>query len=105
MIDGRIQDIEWQKSFITMSRKTGRDIVPIHFEGENSKRFYRIATWQKRLGLKFNFAMMTLPSEMFNNAGKTYKVKIGKPIPIESLDKSKTDHEWAQEIRDKVYEL
>ena len=38
-------------------------------------------------------------------AGKTYKVKIGKPIPIDSLDKSKTDHEWAQEIRKQVYEL
>ena len=105
MIDGKIQDIEWQKSFITMSRKTGRDIIPIHFEGENSRRFYRIATWQKRLGFKFNFAMMTLPSEMFTSAGKTYKVKIGKPIPIDSLDKSKTDHEWAQEIRKQVYEL
>jgi putative hemolysin len=105
MIDGKIQDIEWQKSFITMSRKTGRDIIPIHFDGENSRRFYRIATWQKRLGFKFNFAMMTLPSEMFTSAGKTYKVKIGKPIPIDSLDKSKTDHEWAQEIRKQVYEL
>lgn len=104
-IKGKIQDIEWRKSFIKMSRLTGRDIVPIHFEGENSKRFYNIATWQKRLGIKFNFAMLTLPSEMYKNEGNTYKVTIGKPIPIESLDKSKTDFEWAQLIRSKVYEL
>lgn len=104
-IDGKIQDIEWGKSFIKKSRDTGRDIVPIHFEGENSKRFYRIATWQKRLGFKFNFAMMTLPSEMVRSAGKTYKVTIGKPVTISSLDKSKSDHEWAQEIRRRVYEL
>ena len=104
-IDGKIQDIEWGKSFIKKSRETGRDIVPIHFEGENSKRFYRIATWQKKLGFKFNFAMMTLPSEMVRSAGKTYKVTIGKPVPVSSLDRSRSDSEWAQEIRKSVYEL
>ena len=104
-IDGKIQDIAWGKSFVKKSRETGRDIVPIHFEGENSKRFYRIATWQKRLGIKFNFAMMLLPDEMYRSRGKKYKVTFGKPIPINSLDKSKSDYEWAQIIREKAYEL
>lgn len=104
-IDGKIQDIEWGKSFVKKSRDTGRDIVPIHFDGENSKRFYRIANWQKKLGLKFNIAMMMLPDEMYKSKGRKYKVTIGKPIPISSLDKSKNDTQWAQEIRKKVYEL
>lgn len=104
-IDGKIQDIEWGKSFVKKSRDNGRDIIPIHFEGENSKRFYRIATWQKRLGLKFNFAMMLLPDEMVRSAGKKYRITFGKPIPVASLDKSKSDFAWAQEIRRNVYEL
>lgn len=104
-IDGKIQDIEWGKNFVKKSRDTGRDIVPIHFEGENSKRFYRIATWQKRLGLKFNIAMMLLPDEMYRSKGRKYKITIGKPIALSSLDKSKSDFEWAQEIRKHVYEL
>jgi putative hemolysin len=104
-IDGKIQDVEWSKSFVKKSRDTGRDIVPIHFEGENSKRFYRIASWQKKFGLKFNFAMMLLPDEMYRSAGRKYKITIGKPISIESLDKSRNDNEWAQEIRKRVYEL
>jgi putative hemolysin len=104
-IDGKIQDLEWGKSFVKKSRETGRDIVPIHFDGENSKRFYRIASWQKRLGLKFNFAMMTLPSEMCNSVGRKYTITFGKPIPVADLDRSRSDHEWAQEIRKKVYEL
>ena len=70
MIDGKIQDLPWLKSFVKMSRDTGRDIVPVHFEGENSKRFYRVASWQKKLGLKFNFAMMLLPSEMYRSKGR-----------------------------------
>ena len=104
-IDGKIQDIEWGKSFVKKSRDTGRDIVPIHFEGENSRRFYRIADWQKKLRLKFNFAMMLLPDEMYKSKGRKYKITIGKPIPIDSLDKSKNDTQWAQEIRKTVYEL
>ena len=104
-INGKIQDVEWGKSFIKKSRDTGRDIVPIHFEGENSKRFYRIAKWQKRLGLKFNIAMMFLPDEMYKSKGRKYKITIGKPIDINSLDKSRSDKEWAQEIRKIVYEL
>ena len=104
-IDGKIEDLEWTKSFIKMSRESGRDIVPIHFIGENSKRFYRVATWQKRLGLKFNFAMMMLPDEMYRSKGRKYKVIIGKPIPITSINHSKSDFEWAQDIRSQVYEL
>lgn len=104
-IDGKIQDIPWLKSFVKMSRETGRDIVPIHFEGENSKRFYRIASLQKKLGIKFNFAMMLLPSEMYKSKGRKYKVTIGKPISITFFDNTRSDNEWAQFVRSKVYEL
>ena len=104
-IDGKIQDLEWGKSFIKKSRDTGRDIVPIHFEGENSKRFYRIAKLQKIFGLKFNLALMLLPDEMYRSKGRKYRITIGKPIAISSLDKSKTDVQWAQEIRQHVYDL
>jgi len=104
-IDGKITDLPWGKAFVKKSRETGRDIIPIHFEGENSKRFYRIANLQKKLGLKFNFAMMLLPDEMFKSMGRKYRITFGKPIPVTSLDKSKSDLEWAQVIRAKAYEL
>jgi hypothetical protein len=91
--------------FVTKSRQTKRDIIPIHFEGENSKRFYRIASLQKKLGLKFNIAMLLLPDEMYRSTGRKYTITFGKPISIESLDASKTDSEWAQIIRNTVYEL
>ncbi len=104
-IDGRITDLPWNKSFIKMSRQYGRDIIPIHFEGENSKRFYRIASLQKKLGLKFNIAMLLLPDEMYKSTGRKYRITFGKPIAINSLDKSKTDPEWAEFIREKAYEL
>ena len=104
-IDGEIKDIPWGKSFVKKSRETSRDIIPIHFEGRNSDRFYSVATWCKRLRLKFNFAMMLLPDEMYKSAGKKYTLTIGKPISVSILDNSKNDNEWAQEIRKTVYEL
>ncbi len=104
-IDGKIIDLPWTKAFIKLSRETGRDIIPIHFEGENSKRFYRIANLQKKLGLKFNIAMMLLPDEMYKSTGRKYRITFGKPIPVSSLDKSMSDYQWAQEIRAKAYEL
>ena len=104
-INGKITDLPWTKSFIKLSRETERDIIPIHFEGENSKRFYRVANLQKKLGLKFNFAMMLLPDEMYRSTGRKYRITFGKPIPVSSLDRSRSDNEWAQEIRAIAYEL
>lgn len=104
-IDGKIQDLPWGKAFISKSRQTERDIIPIHFEGENSERFYKVANWQKKLGIKFNFAMLMLPDEMYKSAGRKYRITFGKPISISSFDKSRTDAEWAQEVRNAVYSL
>ena len=38
-IDGhwQVQDLEWQKNFIQRAREYHRDIVPIYFEGRNSR--------------------------------------------------------------------
>ncbi len=58
MKDGSIRDLAWNKTFIVKSVATRRDVVPIHFIGQNSDRFYSIAEWCKRLHLKFNLAML-----------------------------------------------
>lgn len=104
-IDGKIQDLEWKKTFITKSVESQRDIVPIHFEGHNSNKFYRIANICKMLKLKVNVAMLYLPDEMIKNRSNTFTVKIGKPIPWQTFDKSRKPKEWAQWVREQVYEL
>lgn len=104
MIDGKIHDLPWRKTFITKSVEYQRDVVPIYFSGRNSKRFYRIAKWQKKLGLKINLAMLFLVDEMYENVGKNFRVVVGKPIPWQTFDKSRTPMEWAKFVEDKVYE-
>ena len=102
--DGSIRDIPWAKTFIVKSVEYQRDVIPIHFSGQNSNFFYKLANFSDRY-LPFNLAMLFLVDEMYKNVGKTFEIKIGKPIPWQTFDKSKTPHQWAQYVQDIVYSL
>jgi len=106
--DGVIKDLPWKKTFISKSVEYKRDVVPIHFSGHNSEKFYRLARISEGLhvfGLNMNIAMIYLVDEMYKNVGKTFRVAIGKPIPWQTFDKSKKPAEWAQYVQDIVYQL
>ncbi|MBQ7419177.1 MAG: glycerol acyltransferase [Prevotella sp.] len=102
--DGSIRDIPWSKTFIVKSVEYQRDVVPIYFSGHNSKFFYRLASFSDK-HLKFNLAMLFLVDEMYKNVGKSFEVKIGRPIPWQTFDKSKSPSEWAKYVQDVVYSL
>lgn len=102
---GVIRDLAWKKTFITKSVEYQRDVVPIHFSGRNSNFFYGLANLCETLGIKFNIAMLFLVDEMYKNVHKTFHVKIGKPIPWQTFDHSKSAAEWAQYVQDEVYKL
>lgn len=104
-INGKIHDLEWKKTFIAKSVEYQRDVVPIFFGGRNSERFYRIACFSDKYVKKVNIAMLFLVDEMYRNVGKTFRVAIGKPIPWQTFDKSRTSMEWAKYVEDMVYEL
>lgn len=103
--NGVIKDLEWKKAFIVKSVETQRDVVPLRFEGRNSDFFYNLANACKFLGIKVNIAMLYLADEMFKNRHKTFTLTIGKPIPWQTFDKSRTPSEWAQYVKDVVYKL
>lgn len=104
-IDGKwqIQDFEWQKNFIQRVREYQRDIVPIYFEGRNSKFFYTLAYIRKLLHIKLNIEMLYLVDEMYGAHGKHFKVHVLPPISYTSLDTSKSPKEWAEYIKQIVY--
>ena len=104
-IDGVIQDLPWKKTFITKSRNSGRDIIPLWFSGRNSNRFYNVDILCKKLKIKTNFAMFFLPDELYRARNKEFTLVIGKPIPYTTFTSEKTDAEWAAWVREKTYEL
>ena len=105
-IDGKIQDIEWKKSVIKQCVESKRDIVPMYFEGRNSFFFYALEWVRRKLGMKFNIGLILLPRQMMKTArNKNFKIYVGKPIPYQHFDLSKTDSQWAQWLREECYKL
>lgn len=104
--NGQIRDLEWKKTFVTKSIEYQRDVIPVHFSGQNSERFYRIANLCKTLNLKVNLAMLFLVDEMYKNVGKQFTVTFGEPIPWQTFtDRSRTHTQWAQWVKEQVYQL
>jgi hypothetical protein len=61
--------------------------------------------FRKIFRIKTNIELALLPRELFNKKGKTIRVKIGKPIPWQTFDKSHSHFEWAQIVKKQVYSL
>ena len=102
---GVIRDLEWKKSFVQKSVQYRRDIIPIYFDGQNSNAFYRIANVCDMFRNRINIAMLYLADEMMKNRGKTFTITIGRPLPWQTFDKSRTYAQWAQYVKDIVYNL
>ena len=103
--DGQVRDLDWQKMFVNKAISTRRNIIPVHFSGENSQFFYKFARRRKRLGLKFNIEMIYLPGEVIRSQGKTFRITCGKPIEWEALKGGKFAPATAAEIKELVYSL
>lgn len=105
-IDGKwqVRDLEWQKNFIQRAKEYKRDIVPIYFEGRNSRFFYTLALLRKWLHIKLNIEMLYLVDEMYGAHGKHFKVHVLPPIPYTTFDIPPTPKAWAQYVKSIVYE-
>lgn len=114
---GEIKDVEWKKRFVQESISTNRTIVPIKFQGFNSKAFYNFAKFAKFLSKLFRspglekLPMVFLPHEMMKNRGKEFTIIVGPPLftPAElKLDKetmsysemAKTIQLWAAALHE-----
>jgi 1-acyl-sn-glycerol-3-phosphate acyltransferase len=102
---GKIYDLDWYKNFIIKAIESKRDIVPVHFEGENSNFFYRFANIRKILGIKFNVELILLPDEMFKNRNSSFSIIFGDPIPHTFFDDTKSMEQWAEYVKEKSYTL
>lgn len=100
-----IADLQWKKSFISKATKYQQDIIPVHIGGRNSNFFYNLSRFRGKVGIKANLEMFYLVDELFKQKGKTLKVTVGKPIPYTTFNKEKSQQEWADEVRRRVYEL
>ncbi|MFN5889570.1 MAG: 1-acyl-sn-glycerol-3-phosphate acyltransferase [Bacteroidota bacterium] len=103
-VDGKIIDLEWQKSFITKALQYQLVILPVYIDGSNSNKFYTLAKIRRFFKIKFNLEMMLLPSELYKQMNMSVNLYFGKPIPHTRFSKNKA---WAQaqELKEFVYTL
>ncbi len=102
---GVISDPVWQKTFVTKAVQYKRDIIPVYISGRNSNLFYFVANLRKRLGIKMFIESALLPREMMNQRNSTVTLTVGDPILWHTLTTVKSQSEWAQYIKEIVYEL
>lgn len=93
-----IQDKPWADNITKLMKRSGLPIVPIYFEGSNSKGFHRLGIIHPRL------RTVRLIHEMFNKTGTTVNVRIGKPILPEELE-GRSIEELSWYLRGRCYAL
>lgn len=102
---GEIKDLAWKKSFISKAKKYKKDVIPVFIEGKNSDFFYNLSKLRKKLGIKANLEMFYLADEMFSQRGKEITIIIGTPLNYKVFDHTKTENQWAEVVKQKVYQL
>ena len=103
--NGKVEDSDWHKSFITKAVEHQRDVVPFCFHGRNSRLFYMVFVARKALGIKAKLELVLLLREIFNKKNKTIRLRIGKPISHQTFNHTKTHSQWAQFVKEQVYNL
>lgn len=102
---GKVEDLEWKKTFVTRSKKHNKRVVPVYLDGELTNFFYRLSNFRTAIGIKANIEMLYLAKEAFKQRNKTINVTFGKPIDPEYFTDKKSDKEWAQHVKKEVYQL
>ena len=102
---GVVTEMPWKKMFEAQARKYQRDVVPVHISGHNSKWYFFLSWLSRTLKLKFNIGMIFLVDELFKQRGNEFVITFGKPIEYDRFDKTKTDLQWADEVKNIVKNL
>lgn len=74
-----VEDIPWAHNIVKLVKKSGFPVIPIYFDGQNSRLFHILGLIHPRL------RTARLVKEMLNKRGTVVKVRIGAPIPASDI--------------------
>jgi len=94
-----ITDRQWQAPALKMIKKAGVPVVPIYFQGTNSRIFHLLGLIHPSL------RTVKLPSELLNKKNRTIRVRIGNPIPVKEQDAITDIDRYGRFLRAKTYAL
>lgn len=94
-----ISDKEWQSAALKMIRKAGVPIVPVYFQGSNSRLFHLLGL------IHPNLRTVKLPSELLNKRRKVIRIRIGHPISVKDQNEFTDISRYGRFLRAKTYSL
>lgn len=92
-------DRVWQFSVVKFVKKAHVPVVPIYFQGTNSRLFHLFAKIHPAL------RQGRLPSELLSKKHKTLKFRIGNPIKEQEQDKFCDIYQFGRFLRAKTYSM
>ena len=96
---GRIvEDKPWADNMSKLIRKSGLPVIPIYFDGENSKLFHRLGRIHPML------RTLRLIRELLASKGSHIKIRIGQPIPADRIANFSVS-ELGKYLRNRCYAL
>jgi putative hemolysin len=102
---GIIEDVFWRKTFISKAKKYHKPVIPVYIEGRLTNRFYNLSNIREFFGIKFNIEMIFLVDELFKQQDNVMNITFGEAIPPETFDKTKSEKDWSQWVKKKVYSM
>lgn len=97
--DHKITDRQWQYPVLKFIKKAQVPVVPLYFNGKNSRLFHLIGK------IHPNLRTAKLPSELLNKKNKLVKIRIGKAIPLEEQENFGEIYQYGRFLRAKTYSL
>lgn len=94
-----IEDKPWAPNIIRLIKKSGLPVIPIYFDGTNSKNFHILGRIHPRL------RTVRLIHELFNKKGTHVKVRIGQPITPQEIAKFEDTETFGLYLRNVTYAL
>ena len=97
--DNKITDRQWQYPVLKFIKKAQVPIVPVFFNGKNSRLFHLIGK------IHPNLRTAKLPSELLNKKNQLVKIRFGMPISVKEQTNFSEVYQFGRFLRAKTYSL
>lgn len=94
-----VADKKWASSAIKIIRNAAVPVIPLYFDGRNSRLFQLLGM------IHPNLRTLALPAEMLRKKGHSIRMKIGKPIQAKDTEMFPSLEQYGRYLRAKTYAL
>ncbi len=94
-----IADKKWASSALKIVRNAKVPVIPLFFDGRNSRVFHMLGL------IHANLRTLALPAEMLRKKGEVIRLKIGKPIQPKDTEMFTNLDQYGRYLRAKTYAL